>query len=60
VTPNRCDIRRLVLTVLSKLKRTPILRWGIGSLRILNVGMGILRKRRLRVRKQRNGRLTLR
>ena len=57
---NRCDIRRLVLTVLSKLRCTPILRRGIGSLRISNVGMGILRKRCLRVRKQCNGRLSLR
>jgi len=57
---NKCDIRRLVLTVLSKLRRTPILRRGIGNLRISNVVMGILRKRCLRVRKQRNGQLSLR
>jgi len=48
---NRCDIRRLVLTVLRKLRRTPVLRRGIGILQILNLGMGILRKRCLRVRK---------
>jgi len=48
------------LGLVSKLRRTPILRRGIGNLRISNVGMGILRKRCLRVRKQRNGRLSLR
>jgi len=60
VTGNRCDICRLVLTVLSKLRRTPVLRRGIGNLWILNVGMGILRKRSLRFRKQRNGQLSVR
>jgi len=37
--------------VLSKLRHTPILQRGFGNLQISNVGMGILRKRYLRVRK---------